>query len=92
MCPNGQLPVCLAAGVHSAYLFGLLRLHFRMMSAEVYSVDPEQMQGLLSSSNTLLAKAGKFILTYLGNGLLFFFFSIAKIEPRHRVPFPLKPP
>lgn len=34
---------------------------------------------------TLLAKAGKFILTYLGNG--FSFFSIAKVGPRH-VPFP----
>lgn len=33
---------CLAASIRSARLFGLFRLHFRTMSTEVYSVDPEQ--------------------------------------------------
>ena len=34
--------VRLAASIHSAYLFGLLRLYFCTMSTEVYGVDPEQ--------------------------------------------------
>ena len=34
--------VRLVASIHSAYLFGLLRLYFCTMSTEVYGVDPEQ--------------------------------------------------
>lgn len=73
MCPNGQLPVSLAAGVHSAYLFGLLYLYFPYDEHWGLQCWPWATQGLPSSSNTLLAKAGKFIQTYLGNGFLFCF-------------------
>lgn len=46
------------------------------------------MQGLLSTSNILLTKAGKFVLTNLGK----IFSPITKVEPKHIFPFPPKKP
>ena len=46
------------------------------------------MQGLLSTSNILLTKTGKFVLTNLGK----IFSPITKVEPKHIFPFPPKKP
>lgn len=80
MCPDGQLPgvwqpayIQPISLVFSVYTSGQWTLRLRM--ATLSNARP------LSSANTWLTKAGKFILTYLGN--VIFFFSITKVEPKH---------
>lgn len=60
----------LAASIHSAHLFGLLRLHFWTVNPEAQNGDPEQCKVSCRLQTLDLVRQ---ILNYLGN--VFFFFN-----------------
>lgn len=78
----------LAASSQAACPFGLVHSHFWTVSPEVHKVDPEQRQ-VICRLRTLVTKAGKFLLTYLGN--VFFIFNNKGLTKTY-FPLPRKQP